>query len=158
MTDASTASQRFVPGVDEDRAFAWAYAAALGGSLLASWLTVVYLGPGVREANPITAAVIATLGLEGMVAVRTGVLVAGYWGYAHVRAATSWTVLPVAFAWLGALVNLADAVSNLRVATILGPPGPSELVGSLGVLMLALIAGVLLRPPFETPDSGTGRR
>lgn len=135
-----------------DRAFLAAYAVALAGSLAVSWLTYAYVGPGargIREANPVTATVISSVGLKWMVWIRTAVVVVSYWCYAYVRARTCWSVLAVAFAWAGAVVQIANLAADLRVAMLAGLPTGSALLTGGVVLLPALLAGIVLRPPTE---------
>lgn len=130
-----------------DRAFVAAYAVALAGNLAVTFLTYVYVSSGtVQEANPVTAAIIAALGLEGMVVVRTVILVGGYWCYAVVRARTSWSTAVIAFAWAGAVLQVANLAADLRVASLVGLPGADELLAGIAVVVPALLAGLLLRP------------
>lgn len=142
-----------------DRAFVVAYAVALAGNLAVSFLTYVYVGTGsAHEANPVTAAIIASIGLEGMVVVRTAVLVGSYRCYAAVRAWTSWSTAVIAFAWIGAALQLANLAADLRVAALVGLPAHGELVAGLTVVAPALLAGVVLRPlagttPFAESSS-----
>lgn len=138
-----------------DRAFVAAYIVALSGSLAVSLLTYVYVGPGaqgVREANPVTAAIIASIGLEGMVAVRTAVLIGSYWCYAYLRAWTSWSTVAVGFAWLGATLQIVNLIADLQVAAAAGFPSTTGLLAGLLVVAPALLAGVLFRPPAD-PDA-----
>lgn len=145
--------------VDPDRAFAAAYASALAGVLVSSGLTYLYVGPGVRERNPVTAALLAWLGPGGMVAARVLVVVVAFWGYHLLRG--TWRDLPVAFAWVGALVHLLDAAHDVRVvarATAVGFVPAADVVACLLVVAVSLVAGVLLRPPVSaTPAGGVGR-
>lgn len=138
-----------------DQAFVAAYVVALSGSLAVSLLTYVYVGPGaqgVREANPVTASIIAAIGLEGMVAVRTAVLIGSYWCYAYFRAWTGWSAVAIGFAWLGATLQVVNLVADLRVAFLAGFPSTAGLLTGLAVVVPALLAGVLFRPPAD-PDA-----
>lgn len=133
-----------------DRAFAAAYAVALAANVAVSFLTYVYVGfASVHEANPVTAGIIASLGLEGMVAVRTAVLIGSYWCYAALRART-WSTLVVSFAWVGAVLQLLNLAADLRVAALAGLPAAGELLVGLVVVAPALLAGLVLSPPAET--------
>lgn len=151
MSDVPLASHLFSTRPAEetlDRAFVAAYAVALAGSLAVSFLTYVYVGSGgVHEANPVTAAIIASVGLEAMVAVRTAVLVGSYWCYAAVRARTSWSTAVIAFAWAGAAMQVVNLAADLRVAAMVGPPATGPLLPGLAVVGPALVAGIALEPP-----------
>lgn len=154
MSDATVGDRRVASWSPDalDRAFVAAYAVALAGSLAVSVLTYVYVGPGVRgvrEVNPVTAAVIESFGREWMVWIRTAVVVGSYWSYAYVRARTSWSTLPVAFAWAGAAVQVLNLAADLRVATLAGPPPGSALLAAGAVLAPALLAGIVLWPPAD---------
>lgn len=151
MSDATVGGRRVVTWSPRtlDRAFVAAYAVALAGNLAVSVLTYVYVGPavdGVREANPVTAAVIGSLGLEWMVWVRATLLVGSYRAYGYVRARTSWSVLPVVFAWAGAVVQVLNLIADLRVAAKAGAPPGSALLAAGLVLAPALLVGIVLRP------------
>lgn len=154
MSDATAGDRRVATRSPDalDRAFAAAYAVALAASLAVSWLTYAYVGPtvpAVREGNPVTATVIGTLGPGWMVWLRTAVVVVGYRSYAWVRARTCWSVLPVAFAWVGAGVQLLDLAVDLRVATLAGPPTLAAMLAASAVVAPAALAGIALRPPAD---------
>lgn len=116
-------------------------------SVLASLLTLCYVGGGVPESNPVIAALAARVGLHATVALRTLVLVACFWGYAVVARALSVPRLATTFGWLGAAVNLLDAAGNAFAALHLGPP-PAPVAASGWFLLGALFGAALLaRPP-----------
>jgi len=131
------------------RSFERAYQVAVTTSVLASVLTVLYVGSNtVPESNPVTAALIARTGLGTTVIARTVCVVAGYWGYYLVGVSTASTQLAVSFAWVGAAINTADAAGNLLAALLLGvvPVG-----GNYDLLGLCLVCG-LLAVQFSPPD------
>lgn len=150
MSDVPATGRPVVPRPAEedlDRAFVAAYAVALAGNLTVTFLTYVYVGTGgVYEANPVMAAIIASVGLEGMVAVRTAVLVGSYWGYAALRVRTTWSTAVVAFAWAGAALQVVNLAADLRVVALVGPPAVGELLAGIAVIVPALLAGFVFRP------------
>lgn len=127
------------------RVYRAAYAAALAGSLASAGLTYVYVGNGARELNPVVRAIIASVGLEGMVLVKTAIIVGCYHGYVRLVPPVSPQVM-VAVAWVGSMVNLANGVYDLSVAVRAGvPPLGDALTGVLLVVAAGLL-GVALRP------------
>lgn len=141
--------------VDSDRAFAAAYAATLASVLVSSGLTYLYVGPGVRELNPVIRGLIAWFGPGGMVAARFLVVIAAFRGYHLLRG--HWPDLVVAFAWVGALVHLLDAAHDARVAvaaTAVGFVPAGDVGGCLFVLAVGAVAGILLRPPASPTTAG----
>lgn len=142
--------------LDADRAFVAAYATTLAGIAVSGGLTYLYVGPGVRELNPVTGGLIARFGPGGMVAARFLVVVATFWGYHLLRG--YWPALTVAFAWIGALIHLVDAVHDARIALLAAAAGfdpVGDVAACLVVLAAGTAAGILLRPP-ASPDSTDG--
>lgn len=142
--------------LDADVAFTAAYAATFAGVVVSGGLTYLYVGPGVRELNPVTHGLIAWFGPGGMVAARFLVVIAAFWGYHLLRG--QWPVLTVAFAWIGALIHLLDAIHDARVALAAAEIGfvpVGDVPALLVVLAVGTVAGILLRPP-TSPDSTDG--
>jgi hypothetical protein len=117
------------------RTFETAYGVALAGCLVSSTLTFLYVHGPAREANPITAALVGQVGLVGMFVVRTAVLLVGFRVYAHVGRTTGLRTTATAFAWVAASVQVADALWDLHVAVLAGPPPTGPLAAC------ALLAG-----------------
>lgn len=124
------------------------YAVALAAGMVSAVLTYRYVGAGARELNPVMRAIIAAVGLRAMVVVKVGLLVAAYWAYAWLRSETSGRVVAAA-AWLGALIHLADAVHDLRVA-VQAPIAPPVSLPDVGLFVAAAVAGVVLWPRWRT--------
>lgn len=138
-----------------DVAFAAAYATTFASALVSGGLTHLYVGPGVRELNPVTHGLIAWLGPGGMVAARFFVVIAAFWGYHLLRG--RWPVLTVAFAWIGALIHLLDAIHDARVALAAAEIGfvpVGDVPALLVVLAVGTAAGILLRPPASPGSTG----
>jgi hypothetical protein len=123
------------------------YAGALAGGLVSAVLTYQYVGAGAHELNPVMRALIATAGIHAMVVLKVMLLVAAYWAYGWLRSELPTRVVSAA-AWLGALVHLADAAHDLRVA--LGAPfTPPVTVADLALFAGVAVAGVLLWPRWR---------
>ena len=140
---------------DADVAFVAAYATTFVGVAVSGGLTYLYVGPGVRELNPVTYGLIAWFGPGGMVAARFLVVIAAFWGYHFLRG--QWPVLTVAFAWIGALIHLLDAVHDARVALTAAEIGfvpVGDIPALLVVLAVGAVAGILLRPPTSPGSTG----
>ena len=140
---------------DADVAFVTAYTATFAGVVVSGGLTYLYVGPGVRELNPVTYGLITWLGPGGMVAARFLVVIAAFWGYHFLR--RQWPVLTVAFAWIGALVHLLDAIHDARVALAAAEMGfvpVGDVPALLVVLTVGTVAGILLRPPASPGSTG----
>jgi hypothetical protein len=131
------------PPVDS---FTLAYAVALVGCIAGSALTFLYVPGPAREANPVTAAIIGRVGLGGMFVARTIALLAAFRVYAYVRGSTGWVAASTAFAWLAAAIQVADAVHDLRVAMVIGPPPEGALLGCVALAAGSAVAGVAFRP------------
>lgn len=120
------------------------YAAALFGGLVSTALTHLYVGAGASELNPVMRTVIAAVGLDAMVVVKTVVLVGGYWGYCWLRGRTP-SFLVTGFAWGSSVLYVADAVHNIRVALaapVFVPVGHAEVV----LFATAATAGLVFWP------------
>lgn len=127
--------------------FGDSYRAALAASVLASLLTLLYVGGGVPESNPVVASLIARIGLLETMVLRTLVLVGCFWAYAVVARAVGRPRLATAFGWLGALVNLLDAGGNVLAAAVVGVP-PGSVTPSAALFVAALFPlAAALRPP-----------
>lgn len=125
--------------------YAGAYLTALVGGLLSAWLTYTYVGAGARELNPVLRVVIAAIGLEAMVFLKTVVVIVCFRGYSLLAAYCSPGTM-LAFAWTGAMVNAADAVHDTSVALAAGwPPSADVLVGG-SLLLVCAALGVVFRP------------
>jgi len=123
------------------------YAGALAGGLVSAVLTYQYVGAGAHELNPVMRALIATAGIHAMVVLKVTLLVAAYWAYGWLRSELP-TRAGSAAAWLGALVHLADAAHDLRVA--LGAPfTPPVTAADLALFAGVAVAGVLLWPRWR---------
>lgn len=121
------------------------YLTAIASSLVSTALTYVYVGAGARELNPVLVAAIDQFGIWLALLLRTLVVVGCYWVYALF---VSWG-LPgsVGFAWSGAVIHLADAGHDARVAVTAGPVGdPGTRLAAL--LALCLAVGLVFRPPW----------
>lgn len=133
-------------GFRAGRPFRAAYAVALSASLASSWLTTVYVGAGAVELNPTVRFLIGAVGFDGMVLARGAVLVGAYWGYLLVGAVGLNRRAVLGFAWLGATVQLLDAVHDLRQAVLAGWfPAVDLWSVTLPVLVVGLV-GSILRP------------
>ncbi|WP_276261500.1 hypothetical protein [Haloglomus litoreum] len=140
----------FRPG----RPFRAAYAVALSASLASSWLTTVYVGAGAVELNPTIRFLIEAVGFDGMVLARGGVLVGAYWGYLLLGTEGVSRRAVLGFAWLGATVQLLDAVHDLRQAVLAGWfPAVDLWSVTLPVLVVA-VAGSVLRPRVRRSSGG----
>jgi hypothetical protein len=123
------------------------YAGALAGGLVSAVLTYQYVGAGAHELNPVMRALIATAGIHAMVVLKVTLLVAAYWAYGWLRSELPTRAVSAA-AWLGALVHLADAAHDLRVA--LGAPfTPPVTAADLALFAGVAVAGVLLWPRWR---------
>lgn len=138
--------------------FQVAYAVALCASLCTSWLTHVYVGAGARELNPVTRWLIAGIGLDGTVVVRSLLLIACYHAYGWIDALTGGSVSLAGFGWIGALVNVLDAAHDLGVV-LLARQFPASLAPTPTAIVLVMgVVGLLLRPKRRgstgSPPSG----
>lgn len=136
-----------------------AYAVALATSLVASVLTIVYVGgDAAAESNPVTAALIAEFGLLGAMAVRTLAVVVLYRAYGLVGAAAGIPRVALGFAWAGAGINALDALGNVAVALLVGPVAV-EPAHAAAVCLTAGFAAVALKaaPPGVGEPSDRGR-
>lgn len=123
------------------------YAAALSGGFVSTALTHLYVGAGASELNPVMRALIAAVGLDAMVVVKTTVLVVGYWGYCWLRGLTR-SSLVTGFAWASSMLYVADAVHNIRVvlaAPVLVPVEHAEAV----LFATAVLAGLVFWPRWR---------
>lgn len=123
------------------------YAAALAGGLVSAVLTYRYVGAGAHELNPVMRALIAAAGVRAMLVLKVALLVGAYWAYAWLRSALPARTVSAA-AWVGALVNLADAAHDLRVA-LAAPVAPPVAAGDLALFAGVTVAGVLLWPRWR---------
>lgn len=131
-----------------------AYAVALAMSVVASVLTIVYVGgDAVGESNPVTAALIGRFGLLSAMTIRTLAVVVLYWGYYVVAVATGVPRAALAFAWLGAGINYLDAFGNLAVAIAVGPTVVTVEQGVALCLTVALAALAARAGPPRDPSS-----
>lgn len=140
---------RFRPG----RPFRAAYAVALSASLASSWLTTVYVGAGAVELNPTIRLLIGTVGFDGMVLARGGVLVGAYWGYLILGAVGMSRRVVLGFAWLGATVHVLDAAHDLRQAVLAGWLPPFDPWSVTLPVVIVAVAGGLLRPRMRHPSA-----
>ncbi|WP_138799174.1 hypothetical protein [Halostella sp. PRR32] len=129
------------------RTFGAAYWAALAGCLVSSALTYAYVGGAARELNPVLRAVIGTAGLEVMILVKIVAAVGGYWGYYLLGRVTGKVRVATTLGWVAAVVYVADALHDLRVAMAAGPAGLGEVGPGIALVLVATWAGVALRPP-----------
>jgi hypothetical protein len=129
------------------RTFGTAYWTALAGSLVSSALTYAYVGGPARELNPVLRGVIGMAGLEVMVLVKIVAALGGYWGYYLLGRVTGRVRVATALAWVSAVVYLLDALHDLRVALLAGPPNPVAVLPGVLLVLLATWVGVTFRPP-----------
>lgn len=123
------------------------YAAALLGGFVSAALTHLYVGAGASELNPVMRRLIATVGLDAMVVVKTVVLVGGYWGYCWLWGIAR-SYLVTGFAWGSSMLYVADAVHNIRVALtapILVPVDHAEVV----LFGTVALAGLIFWPRWR---------
>lgn len=139
------------------RAYRAAYATALVGSLVSAGLTYVYLQNGAHELNPVVRTIIAVAGLEAMVLVKTAIIVGCYHGYVHLVPPMSTRVV-LGFAWLGALINLGNALYDMSVAVRAGLPPVADVFAGAGLVLAAMGVGVALRPGVPSPPGSTPDR
>lgn len=129
------------------RTFGAAYWAALAGCLVSSALTYAYVEGAARELNPVLRAVIGMAGLEVMVLVKIVAAIGGYWGYYLIGRVTGQVRVATTLGWVSAVVYVADALHDLRVAMAAGPPGLVDVAPGIVLVLVATWAGVALRPP-----------
>lgn len=130
-----------------------AYAVALATSLVASVLTIVYVGgDAAAESNPVTAALIGAFGLLGAMTVRTLAVVVLYRAYGLVGTAAGIPRIALAFAWVGAAINALDALGNVAVALLVGPVA----VGPAHAAAACLTVGFAAVALKAAPSAGSG--
>lgn len=129
------------------RTFGAAYWAALAGCLVSSALTYAYVGGAARELNPVLRALIGTAGLEVMVLAKIVAAIGGYWGYYLIGRVTGKARVATLLGWVSAVVYVADALHDLRVALVAGPPGLIDAAPGIVLVLAATWAGVVFRPP-----------
>jgi hypothetical protein len=82
-----------------------------------------------------------------MVLVKIVAALGGYWGYYLLGRVTGRVRVATALAWVSAVVYLLDALHDLRVALLAGPPNPVAVLPGVLLVLLATWVGVTFRPP-----------